>query len=352
MFIFRQNIFGIATISAIVILSVLLSKFLSSSNLLISSAFLCIFTGLIIGNFFSINENTRPFISFCLKKLLRIGIAILGLSLSLTELLDYGSTAIILVLLNIIIAFLIIMFLCKMFNIPSNLGYLITMGTCICGVTAVIATSSIIKSNKDETSYAVGIVTLFGILAVFFYPYLANYYFNLSPDFAGIFLGTAIHDTAQVSAASVIYSELYNTQEALNSAMTTKLLRNSFLIILIPLIAYLYNRNQAVDVKKSIKDFFPMFVFGFILLSIFRTFGDQLIMDSNLVHYWETFLLICKQISIYCILFAMVALGLQTNLKGMSSLGAKPLIIGFAASTTVGVVSVMYLLLILPMIQH
>ena len=226
------------------------------------------------------------------------------------------------------------------------------MGTCICGVTAVIATSSIIKSNKDETSYAVGIVTLFGILAVFFYPYLANYYFNLSPDFAGIFLGTAIHDTAQVSAASVIYSELYNTQEALNSAMTTKLLRNSFLIILIPLIAYLYNRNQAVDVKKSIKDFFPMFVFGFILLSIFRTFGDQLIMDSNLVHYWETFLLISKQISIYCILFAMVALGLQTNLKGMSSLGAKPLIIGFAASTTVGVVSVMYLLLILPMIQH
>ena len=72
MFIFRQNIFGIATISAIVILSVLISKFLSSSNLLISSAFLCIFTGLIIGNFFSISENTLPFISFCLKKLLRI----------------------------------------------------------------------------------------------------------------------------------------------------------------------------------------------------------------------------------------------------------------------------------------
>ena len=48
----------------------------------------------------------------------------------------------------------------------------------------------------------------------------------------------------------------------------------------------------------------------------------------------------------------MVALGLQTNLKGMSSLGAKPLIIGFAASITIGVVSVIYLILILPMIQH
>ena len=349
---FKQNMLGISIISVLVILSISSSKLLSSGNLLISSAFLCIFLGLIIGNILSVNKKIEPFISFCLKKLLRIGIAVLGLSLSLTQLFNYGSTAIFLVLINIIAAFFIIKFLCKIFNISKNLGYLITMGTCICGVTAVIATSSIIKSSKDETSYAVGIVTLFGFLAVFFYPYLANYFFNFTPDLAGVFLGTAIHDTAQVSAAGIIYSELYSSQEALNSAMTTKLLRNSFLIILIPLIAYLYNRNQAVDVKKSIKDFFPMFVFGFISLSIFRTFVDQLIMDSNSIYYWETFLLISKQISIYCILFAMVALGLQTNLKGMSSLGAKPLIIGFAASTTVGVVSVMYLLLILPMIQH
>ena len=100
---------------------------------------------------------------------------------------------------------------------------------------------------------------------------------------------------------------------------------------------------------KSIKDFFPMFVVGFILLSIFRTFGDQLIIDSNFVYHWKMFLFISKQISIYCILFAMVALGLQTNIKGMLTLGIKPLLIGFAASTTVGVISVVYLLNILPM---
>ena len=209
---FKQNMLGIAIISVLVILSISSSKLLSSGNLLISSAFLCIFLGLIIGNIFSINKKIEPFISFCLKKLLRIGIAVLGLSLSLTQLFNYGSTAIFLVLINIIAAFLIIKFLCKIFNISKNLGYLITMGTCICGVTAVIATSSIIKSSKDETSYAVGIVTLFGILAVFFYPYLANYFFNFTPDLAGVFLGTAIHDTAQVSAAGIIYSELYSSQ--------------------------------------------------------------------------------------------------------------------------------------------
>ena len=165
----------------------------------------------------------------------------------------------------------------------------------------------------------------------------------MSPDLAGIFLGTAIHDTAQVSAASVIYSDMYNSEEALNSAITTKLLRNSFLIILIPLIAYLYNKEKKVDVKSSIKDFFPFFVLGFIILSFVRTLGDHLFLDNNMFVYWKHILFFFKEISIYCILFSMVALGLQTNLKSMFKLGFKPLIIGFVASATVGVVSVVYL---------
>ena len=340
--IIRQNILGATTISSLVVFSILLSHFLSSINILISSAFLCIFFGLIVGNIFSL-KKIEPFANFCLKKLLRIGIALLGLSLSLNELFNYGLTAFFLIIINIVIAFLIIKYLCNLFKIPNVLGYLITMGTCICGVTAVIATSSIMKTDKDQTSYAVGVVTLFGIIAVFFYPYVANYYFHLSPDLAGIFLGTAIHDTAQVSAASVIYSDMFNSEEALNSAITTKLLRNSFLILLIPLIAYLYKKEKKVDVKNSIKEFFPIFVLGFILLSLLRTIGDYLFLDNDIIDYWKYSLVFFKEISIYCILFSMVAIGLQTNLKSMINLGFKPLIIGFIASATVGAVSVIYL---------
>lgn len=340
--IIRQNILGATSISSLVVFSILLSHFLSSINILISSAFLCIFFGLIVGNIFSL-KKIEPFANFCLKKLLRIGIALLGLSLSLNELFNYGLTAFFLIIINIVIAFLIIKYLCNLFKIPNVLGYLITMGTCICGVTAVIATSSIIKTDKDQTSYAVGVVTLFGIIAVFFYPYVANYYFHFSPDLAGIFLGTAIHDTAQVSAASVIYSDMYDSEEALNSAITTKLLRNSFLILLIPLIAYLYKKEKKVDVKNSIKEFFPIFVLGFILLSLLRTIGDYLFLDNDIIDYWKYSLVFFKEISIYCILFSMVAIGLQTNLKSMINLGFKPLIIGFIASATVGAVSVIYL---------
>jgi len=102
----KQNIIGAITISSLVVFSIFISQFLSSKNILISSAFICIFLGLILGNIFSF-KKIESFINFCLKKLLRIGIAFLGLSLSLHELFNYGLTAIFLIIINIIIAFLI-----------------------------------------------------------------------------------------------------------------------------------------------------------------------------------------------------------------------------------------------------
>ena len=155
----------------------------------------------------------------------------LGIGLSLNELIEYGSLSIILIIINIILVFIIIFYLCKWFKIKNKIGYLIAMGTSICGVTAIIAISSIIKPTKNETSYAVAIITLFGMATLLFYPYIAYYLFE-KPELAGIFLGTSINDTAQVSAAGYIYSQIDMKDTGLNASITTKLLRNSFLIIL------------------------------------------------------------------------------------------------------------------------
>ena len=141
----KQNFFGFLLVSSLVIFSIFLNIYLSNNNILVSTAFICILLGLFVGNLFPSNKNVESFINFSLKKLLRIGIAILGLSLSLTELYNYGSISLFLIIINIFIAFIIIKYLCQFFKVSNSLGYLITMGTCICGVTAVIATSSIIK---------------------------------------------------------------------------------------------------------------------------------------------------------------------------------------------------------------
>jgi len=138
----KENFFGFLLVSSLVVFSVLLNKYLSNNNILISAAFICILLGLLVGNLFPSNTRIETFINFSLKKLLRIGIALLGLSLSLTELYNYGSISLFLIIINIIIAFVIIKYLCQFFKVSNSLGYLITMGTCICGVTAVIASCS------------------------------------------------------------------------------------------------------------------------------------------------------------------------------------------------------------------
>ena len=94
----KQNIIGAITISSLVVFSIFISQFLSSKDILISSAFMCIFLGLVLGNIYSF-DKIEPFANFCLKKLLRIGISFLGLSLSLSELFNYGLTAIFLIIM-------------------------------------------------------------------------------------------------------------------------------------------------------------------------------------------------------------------------------------------------------------
>ena len=69
------------------------------------------------------------------------------------------------------------------------------------------------------------------------YPYFANFYFEGNSLFAGLFLGTAIHETSQVAAAGLIYEQQFNSPETLNIATVTKLIRNTFLIVMIPLFA-------------------------------------------------------------------------------------------------------------------
>ena len=68
----------------------------------------------------------------------------------------------------------------------------------------------------------------------------------------GLFLGTAIHETSQVAAAGLIYDQQFNSPETLNVATVTKLIRNSFLIVMIPLFAFLYNRGQSKKKKLLI----------------------------------------------------------------------------------------------------
>jgi len=333
---------GISLFIITLLISIVLSNFFLLNNYIISPAFFCIMVGLLVGNLVTFSKHTNQLISFILTNVLKVGIALLGIGLSIHELFKYGLSSVLLIIINILLVFAILILLGKCFKISKNLIVLIFMGTSICGVTAIAATSTIIKSNQHDTGYAVGVVTVFGLIAVVAYPYMAHYMFNGNDINAGIFLGAAIHDTAQVSAAGLIYQETFSSPVALEASMTTKLLRNSFLIILIPLLTYFYDRKKTKN-KSSIVKFFPFFVLGFILLSLARTMGDIFIINTNYHLYWENLIMMIKIASKYMILISMVALGLRIKISSFKKIGLKPLLVGFVAAISVGLSSLIYL---------
>ena len=336
---------SIFLITVILLISITSSNFLFLNNYIISPAFFCIALGLLMGNLVILSKYTDQLIDFVLTNVLRTGIAFLGIGLSIHELFKYGSSSVLLIIINIILVFVILLFLGKLFKISKNLIILITMGTSICGITAIVATSTIIKSDQNDTGYAIGVVTVFGLIAVLLYPHIAQYVFNGNDIKAGIFLGSAIHDTAQVSAAGLIYQETFSSPVVLEASMTTKLLRNSFLIILIPFLTYIYKykSDKSQNSSSSILKFFPFFVLGFVLMSFFRTIGDFVIINTNYYEDWKNFIIIIKHISKYMILVSMIALGLKIKINKFKKIGLKPLIIGFIAASSVGLSSIIFL---------
>ena len=306
----------------------------------ISTAMIAILLGIFFGNFFKVRDGFQKGLDFTREYILKMGIICLGIQLKPFEFLDFGKIAIPLIIICIISVLIVIKLLIKKLKIPTRMAYLISIGSTVCGTTAIMATAPVIKANKNEISYAIANITLFGIISMLIYPYFANMYFNGEPLFVGLFLGTSIHETSQVAAAGLIYEQQFNSPETLNIATVTKLIRNTFLVIMIPLFAFLYNRGQTKEKSYSILSIFPYFVLGFVGMIILRNIGDQIFLNSS-GENWINTIDIIKLFSKIFLTMAMAAIGLSTNLKEIKSMGYKPFVVGFLAMATVGVICIL-----------
>ena len=306
----------------------------------ISTAMIAILLGIFFGNFFKVRESFQNGLDFTREYILKLGIICLGIQLKPFEFLEFGKIAIPLIIICIVSVLIVIKLLIKKLSIPTRMAYLISIGSTVCGTTAIMATAPVIKANKNEVSYAIANITLFGILSMLAYPYFANFYFDGDPLFAGLFLGTSIHETSQVAAAGLIYDQQFNSPETLNIATVTKLIRNTFLIIMIPLFALLYNRGLTKEKSYSILNIFPYFVLGFVGMIVLRNIGDQVFVINN-NDIWIQTINFIKASSKVFLTMAMAAIGLSTDLKEIKSMGYKPFIVGFIAMLTVGIVSIL-----------
>ncbi len=282
-------------------------------------------------------------LQLCLKRILRIGVALLGIRLSLTAVGTIGAAALPVVIGCIAAALALVSLVNRALGLPARLGTLIAVGTAICGNSAIVATGPVIRAEEEEISYAVGTITVFGLLALVTYPFLAHELFA-TPGQVGMFLGTAIHDTAQVVGAGLLYLDQYGAAEALDTATVTKLVRNLFMIAVIPLMALAYRRaagDGASGKQPTLAQLIPGFVVGFVALALVRTLGDLSTpsLGEALVAQWKALIEWASAASAWCLTVAMASVGLGTNLARLRTLGLRPLAVGLVAALIVGVVS-------------
>ncbi len=316
---------------------------LGFKNSPISGIMMAIVIGLVIGNVITLPAIFKPGITFSLKSLLKLGIILLGIRLSLGDVVEVGIVGLPVIILCVTGGLIVARALSKRLGLSDRLGTLIAIGTSICGATAIVATGPILDAKEEELTYAIANITVFGIIAMFAYPYLAHTLFPTNDLGAGLFLGTAIHETAQVAGGGLIYSELYDNPEVLNTATVTKLVRNVFMIVVIPFMAYDYQkrRNLAEQKPLHLLNLFPMFILGFLLMALIRTIGDATLdsgghafglMDADA---WKTVTDNIKQAAEILLAIAMAGVGLGTGLRQLRTLGIKPFYVGLASALIV-----------------
>lgn len=281
-----------------------------------SALTLAILAGILVGNTLypqfagTCDEGVR----FAKHHLLRLGIILYGFRLTFTQIADVGVSGMVIDVLTLCSTFMLACWLGqKAFGLDRQTSWLIGAGSSICGAAAILATEPVVKAESSKVSVAVATVVIYGTLAIFLYPALYPWVSHLfSPETYGIFIGSTMHEVAQVVAAGHAISP-----EAENAAVIAKMLR---VMMLAPFLLILAMRVKALapaGTAQQSKITIPWFALLFIMVALFNSFHllprplvDALVMADTLL-----------------LAMAMAALGLTTHISALKSAGSKPLLL-------------------------
>ena len=308
----------------------------------VSGIMMAILLGILIRNTIGLKSLFHPGVEFGLKRVLRLGIVLLGIRLSLGEVGAIGLQSLPVIIGAVGSALLIVTYLSRKLGLSNRLGTLLAVGTSICGATAIVATAPTINARENETSYAIACVTLFGVIAMLTYPFAAHWLFDAQAFPIGLFLGTSVHETAQVAGSGLVYQQFYDSPEALDVATVTKLVRNLGMLVVIPLMCIVYHRGSSEgEAPPKWWTMIPLFVVGFAIMSLVRTVGDMGDMAFGMLshEHWGHVVNLTKKVAEICLAVAMASVGLCTDIRDLVSIGLKPLLMGLVAALLVGAVS-------------
>ncbi len=359
---------GVVLASVVVLVAAGLAELINAAlgfDGLVSFILVAIVLGIVIRNTVGLTERFEPGVAFTLKKVLRLGIILLGIRLSILDVLEIGGYGIPIVVGAVLTGLLVATLATRWLGLSDRLGTLIAIGTGICGATAIVATAPGIKAEREEVAYAVANITVFGIAAMLLYPFIADVIFGGDIVKTGLFLGTSIHETAQVAGAGLIYDQSFDVTaipSAADIAVVGKLVRNVMMVVAIPGITYVYARRmrrlgEAQASGTRVLDLVPVFILGFLAMAVVRSIGDAGVDGGGMAYgiwgaeTWGDLTHAIRTWAEYTLATAMAGVGLGTSVRQLRGLGFKPFLVGIASALAVGVVSVALVTVFGPLIS-
>jgi uncharacterized integral membrane protein (TIGR00698 family) len=289
---------------------------------------LAVLLGFIAGNLGLIKPIFRPGITFAVKKLLRVGVVLLGFRLSLHQVQSIGLRGFFSVVIVVTVTFFSTQYLAAKLGLSRDLGLLVATGYSICGASAIAAVQPLTNAEDEEVTYAVGLVTLCGSLSIAVLPAIGHL-LGMSPGRFGAFAGAAVHDVAQVLATATSYSN-----ESTASATVVKLTRVFLLGPLVMVLGAAKRKRDLLDVANNDNDrsgsdtppakrppLMPIFLIGFVAAAAIRSYGS---LSSTTVGN-------IKIVEQYLLAVALFGLGSNVSIAKLRKVGGRPLVLGLAS---------------------
>lgn len=286
-------------------------KFDLCASINLNSLTLAIIIGMLIGNILNkfIPDSFRNGIAFSSKKILRFAIILYGFRITFQQIFAVGLDGLFADIIMLTTTYLFGYYLgTRVFKLDKDLCMLTAIGSSVCGAAAVLGTDAVLKAKSHKVSLAVATVVLFGTISMFLYPFLFKLGL-LNPEFFGIYIGSTIHEVAQVVAAGSAVSPV-----TMDTAVIVKLTRVMMLVPYLFLLGLYLSKKSGTKCEKI-----PMPVFAILFVAVCG------LNSLNIVPLPVKSFLI--EFDVFLLTMAMFALGVETNFEKIKGLGLKPILL-------------------------
>ena len=298
---------GLVVVLAIALLSKAIDGYLSTW-IKLEALTIGIVLGMVFANTVGVKDTLRPGVQYSLKKLLKVGIVLLGFKLNFQALIELGPKMSAVVILYVPLVLITAAFIGKKMEVGNKLAMLIGVGSSICGASAIVAMAPTIDADDDDAIIAVGVVSLLGAVGVLAYSAFAAVSTMTDVQY-GIWSGLSLQGVAHALAAAFARGDV-----AGEMGTFIKMERVLMLVPMSVILGSMFSKGSAEKKRAP----FPMYVLYFIIAGAIASTG---FLPS------ATLKLLGKASS-YLILMAMIGMGLMVDFASLRSKGAKALVMG------------------------